>query len=123
VESNINENRRINLLALYRDFAALRLAAGTIAKGLDQAFADLLQMKAARWSQLKSPAFPISDRVARQIETNLKIPAGWLDKPCERTEPDHGEERFLAAAREAWRSANAKGKKDLLLLMKQRRAG
>ena len=34
--------------------------------------------------------------------------------------PDAAEERFIAAAREAWRAANAKGKKELTGWLKKR---
>ncbi|MCR6474603.1 hypothetical protein NU688_00415 [Variovorax sp. ZS18.2.2] len=39
---------------------------------------------------------------------------GWLDKEDRPSEvPDAAEERFITAAREAWRTANAKGKREL----------
>ena len=83
------------------------------AKGLDQAFAKKLEISPSMWSQIKS-ARPIGDTLARQIERHCGVDAGWLDREDLATDaPDPAEERFIAAARQAWRSANAKGKRAL----------
>ncbi|MNU08324.1 hypothetical protein D3C72_2543180 [compost metagenome] len=45
---------------------------------------------------------------------------GWLDAEHATEHPDPAEERFLALAREAWRQANAQGKRDLRLWLAER---
>ncbi|WP_038214144.1 hypothetical protein [Xenophilus azovorans] len=105
--------RRRNALLLHRRFLEEAIAAGLPAKGLDQAFAKKLEISPSMWSQIKS-ARPIGDTLARQIERHCGVDAGWLDREDLVTDaPDPAEERFIAAARQAWRSANAKGKREL----------
>jgi len=117
---NTTVARRRNALALHRRFLEEAVAAGLPAKGLDQAFAKKIEISASMWSQIKS-ARPIGDNLARQIERHCNVEAGWLDKEDRPSEvPDAAEERFIAAAREAWRSANAKGKKELTGWLKKR---
>ena len=110
---NITVARRRNALALHRRFLEEAIAAGLPAKGLDQAFAKKLEISPSMWSQIKSSR-PIGDNLARQIERHCEVEPGWLDKEDRPSEvPDAAEERFIAAAREAWRAANAKGKREL----------
>jgi len=117
---NTTVARRRNALALHRRFLEEAVAAGLPAKGLDQAFAKKIEISPSMWSQIKS-ARPIGDNLARQIERHCNVEAGWLDKEDRPSEvPDAAEERFIAAAREAWRSANAKGKKELTGWLKKR---
>jgi hypothetical protein len=116
---NITIVRRRNLQSLYQDFATQQLAAGESAKGLEQAFAAILQISPVRWSQIKT-SLPISDKIARQLESNLGKESGWLDVPREFVGPDPGEERFIEAARAAWREANAKHKRELMRFIKSR---
>jgi hypothetical protein len=117
-EKNITRIRRGNMHALYQEFAAGQLAAGESAKGLEQAFAARLEISPARWSQIKS-AFPISDKLARQLEHHLEKPAGWLDAPRD-FGPDPNEEEFIEMARAAWRASNAVGRRELKGFVKAR---
>lgn len=111
--------RRANAVALYQTFLQERIAAGEAPKGLDQAFAALLEISPSMWSQIKS-ARPISDKLARQIEHHTQQPSGWLDGAHATTaEADAAEERFVALARQAWRAANAPGKRALLHSLKK----
>jgi hypothetical protein len=117
---NITVARRRNALALHRRFLEEAVAAGLPAKGLDQAFAKKIEISPSMWSQIKS-ARPIGDNLARQIERHCDVEPHWLDKEDRPSEvPDAAEDRFIAAAREAWRTANAKGKKDLASWLKKR---
>ncbi|RSZ46154.1 MULTISPECIES: hypothetical protein [unclassified Variovorax] len=117
---NTTVARRRNALALHRRFLEEAVAAGLPAKGLDQAFAKKIEISPSMWSQIKSSR-PIGDNLARQIERHCDVEPGWLDKEDRPSEvPDAAEERFIAAAREAWRSANAKGKKELSGWLKKR---
>lgn len=111
--------RRTNVLALHRLFLEQQIAAGKPAKGLDQAFAASLEISPSMWSQIKS-ARPIGDTLARQIERHAHVEIGWLDAQHATEHPDPAEERFLALAREAWRAANARGKRELRLWLTQR---
>ena len=102
-----------NALLLHRSFIEQAIAAGLPAKGLDQAFAKKLEISPSMWSQIKSSR-PIGDILARQIERHCDVDAGWLDQEdLVANAPDPAEERFIAAARQAWRGANAKGKREL----------
>lgn len=110
---NTTVARRRNVLALHRRFLEGAIAAGLPAKGLDQSFAKKIEISPSMWSQIKSSR-PIGDNLARQIERHCEVEPGWLDKEDRPSEvPDAAEERFIAAAREAWRTANAKGKREL----------
>lgn len=123
VEENITRLRRQNAAALYREWAQERLAAGDNAKGLEQTFAASIQLSPSMWSQIKS-ARPISDKLARQIETHMRKPRGWLDEDHgEAAAPDSAEIHFLDVARAAWRATSAKGRRDLLRTMRAAASG
>ncbi len=111
---NTTITRRQNLLALYQAYAQEQLAGGASAKGLEQAFAATMEISPSLWSQIKSSR-PIGDKLARQIERHLGKPAEWLDSPHaqDARTPDDAEERFVEQARQAWRKADAKGKRRL----------
>jgi len=114
---NITQQRRANVMALFQQFAKDRLAAGETPKGLEQAFAKALEISPSMWSQIKSSR-PISDKLARQIESHMDQPPGCLDEQHgDEAVPDAAEERFVAAARAAWRTANAKEKRVLMRAM------
>ena len=120
VTENVTLTRRRNMLALYQDYAHEQLAKGESAKGLEQAFAATLEISPRTWSQIKSSR-PIGDKLARQIEQHAGKAAGWLDEAHgERAIPDAAEERFVELARGAWRHANAKEKRELARMLKDR---
>ena len=111
--------RRANVLALHRLFLEQQIAAGKPAKGLDQAFAASLEISPSMWSQIKSSR-PIGNTLARQIERHAQVELGWLDAEHATAHPDPAEERFLELARQAWRAANAKGKREMRLWLAER---
>ena len=114
---NLTVTRRRNALLLHRRFLEEAIAAGLPAKGLDQAFAQKVEVSPSMWSQIKSSR-PIGDALARQIERHCDAEIGWLDREDLAADiPDPAEERFIAAARQAWRGANARGKRDLSRLL------
>lgn len=113
--------RRQNVLALFQDYAAARIAAGEPAKGMEQAFAAQLEISPSMWSQVKAGR-PISDKLARQVESHTGKPSGWLDEQHGTAQPDPAEDRFLALARQAWRSSNARGKRELAHWLRERLA-
>ncbi|MBS0343086.1 MAG: hypothetical protein JSS56_21480 [Proteobacteria bacterium] len=119
--SNTTVIRRHNALALFQEYATTKISAGEPAKGMEQAFAAKLQVSPSMWSQIKASR-PISDKLARQIESHMKQPPGWLDESHGSDRPDAAEERFLELARAAWRSSNAHAKRELSRLMRDRSA-
>ena len=114
---NITVLRRNNALVLFQEYAAAQIAAGEPAKGMEQAFAAQLEISPSMWSQIKASR-PISDKLARQIESHVNKPAGWLDDAHGAQQPDAAEDRFVEAARAAWRAANAQGKRELMRQMR-----
>jgi hypothetical protein len=114
---NLTVTRRHNALALFQEYAAQKIAVGEPAKGMEQAFAAELEISPSMWSQIKSSR-PISDKLARQIESHSQRPAGWMDEPHEPERPDAAEERFVELARGAWRAANAQAKRELVRAMR-----
>jgi len=94
MSANITLTRRRNALALFQAYAERMLAAGASPKGLEQAFAAVLQVSPSMWSQIKSSR-PIGDKLARQIEKHCARTAGWLDEehasvPAHRGRADTG---------------------------------
>jgi hypothetical protein len=70
-------------------------------------------VRLSRWPR------PIGDKLARQIEKHAGKADGWLDQEHPELEvPDAAEERFLYLARQAWRQANSKGKREITHLLK-----
>lgn len=110
--------RRRNVLSLFQAYAEGAVASGVAPKGLEQAFAAHVEISPSMWSQVKSSR-PIGDKLARQIERHCAKPAGWLDEEREPTGLTPGEQQFLALALQAWRSANAPGRKALRTLLKE----
>jgi hypothetical protein len=111
--------RRHNALALFQDYAAAQIAAGEPSKGLEQAFAAHLEISPSMWSQIKSSR-PISDKLARQIESHTQQPSGWLDTAHGIERPDAAQQRFLELALAAWHASNAQAKRELTRLMRER---
>ena len=104
--------RRSNAVTLFQRFAEDRMRAGVPPKGLEQAFAELLQVSPSMWSQLKSSR-AIGDKLARQIEAACREKHGWLDEERAGAGLTPGEHRFLTLALKAWRATNADGRKRL----------
>lgn len=115
--NNITVTRRRNALALFQSFAEEALATGTPPKGLEQSFAQKLEISPSMWSQIKSSR-PIGDKMARQIEQHCGKPSGWLDEERESAGLSPAEQQFLALALQAWRSINSAGRKALRELLK-----
>jgi hypothetical protein len=111
-------SRRRNVLALFQSWAEGAVAGGAAPKGLEQAFAAHVEISPSMWSQIKSSR-PIGDKLARQIERHCGKPAGWLDEERAAAGPTPGEQRFLALALQAFRAADADGRKALKSQMRQ----
>jgi hypothetical protein len=122
VSDNITVHRRQNVLALFQQYAQAQMRTGIPPKGLEQAFAQTLQMSPSMWSQIKTSR-PIGDKLARQIEAACTRPAGWLDQEHQPRGVSAAEQQFLAQALKAWRATNAEGRKRLKLTLKELAGG
>jgi hypothetical protein len=118
VPDNLTVNRRCNAVSLFQRFAEDQMRAGVPPKGLEQAFAQQLQISPSMWSQIKSSR-PIGDKLARQIEAACATPAGWLDEDHPPQSLSPVEQQFLALALKAWRATNAEGRKRLKLSLRE----
>lgn len=120
---DINRTRRNNLLIIIREYSERELAAGQSPVGMLGRLAKELGLSAGGLSQFKGDANGsgrnIGDAAAAQIESRLGKPKGWMDE-------DHGgdafnpaENAFIEMARSAWRSTDAKGRRQLMQLAKR----
>ncbi len=114
---NTTVNRRQNVITLFQQFAEEQMRAGIAPKGLEQSFAQRLQVSPSMWSQIKSSR-PIGDKLARQIEAACRQAVGWLDEERASQGLTAGEQQFLALALKAWRGTNADGRKRLKTFVK-----
>lgn len=114
----LHHTRRNNALAAFQTFAESRMAAGHPPKGLEQAFAQVLEISPAMWSMTKSGSRPMSDKLARQFEAKLGHPAGWMDEEREPQGITPAEQHTMALALAAYRRTNAEGKRRLRALLK-----
>lgn len=108
--------RRINANSLFQQFAESQIAMGVDPKGLGIAFAAKLAISQSMWSQIKKSR-PISDKLARQIESCNDLPKGWLDTDREPQGMTQTEIAFVASAIKAWRTTDSAGRKRLKKLL------
>lgn len=106
--------RRTNLQTLLHEFVRTRVEQGASPKGLEQEFAAQVQISPSMLSQIKSSR-PVGDKLARQIEVLCGQPSGWLDAEHEESPVQalEAEEKFIALARDAWRAADSKARREL----------
>jgi hypothetical protein len=116
--------RRENFLRLYGEFLReqQQLDPQASVSGLSKAFASKAQIAGSSFSSIKSGARSIGDKVARQIEANLKLPQGSLDSPSagEGAQGKAGESDvaiFLAKAKKTYLRASPEKRKLLLGLI------
>ena len=114
----LHHTRRNNALAAFQTFAEGRMAAGHPPKGLEQAFAQVLEISPAMWSMTKSGSRPMSDKLARQFEAKLGHPPGWMDEERAPQGLTPAEQHTMALALAAYRRTNADGKRRLRALLK-----
>ncbi len=115
---NVTVARRLNVLTLFQRYAEAQMRSGVAPKGLEQAFAQTLQISPSMWSQIKSSR-PIGDKLARQIESACRETGGWLDEERPGEGLTAGEQQFLALALKAWRGTNAEGRRRLKATVKE----
>jgi hypothetical protein len=78
---DVAQIRLDNAMALFAEFvrhAAKNPDAATL-RGLERRFAEQLQIQPSYWSQIKSRARLIGERLARQFEALCHKPHGWMD--------------------------------------------
>ena len=70
-----------NALALFDEFVrnTIKHPDAATLRGLERRFAERLQIQPSYWSQIKSRARLIGERLARQFEQCCQKPAGWMD--------------------------------------------
>jgi len=110
--------RRNNAHAAFQAFAEERMSSGHAPKGLEQAFAEMLEISPALWSMTKSGSRPMSDKLARQFEVRLGKPVGWMDAEREPHGLTQAEQHTMAMALAAYRRTNAEGRRRLRALLK-----
>ena len=74
--------RLTNALALFEEFvrATARHADAATLRGLERRFAERVDIQPSYWSQIKSRARQIGERLARQFEQRCRKPTGWMDQ-------------------------------------------
>jgi hypothetical protein len=80
---DVAQVRLDNALALFDEFVRNTVKdpdAATL-RGLERRFAERLQIQPSYWSQIKSRARQIGERLARQFEQLCHKPPGWMDLP------------------------------------------
>lgn len=79
---DVAQVRLANALALFDEFvhSNVKNADAATLRGLEGRFAERLQIQASYWSQIKSRARHIGERLARQFEQLCGKPAGWMDE-------------------------------------------
>jgi hypothetical protein len=70
-----------NALALFDEFVrnTIKHPDAATLRGLERRFAERLQIQPSYWSQIKSRARLIGERLARQFELCCQKPVGWMD--------------------------------------------
>jgi len=70
-----------NALALFDEFVrnTVKHPDAATLRGLERRFAERLQIQPSYWSQIKSRARLIGERLARQFEQCCQKPPGWMD--------------------------------------------
>lgn len=121
---NISRTRRNNFLIIIREFSESELASGQSSVGMMGRLAEKLQMKASALSQIKGDETArsfrnIGDAQAAQIEKLSGKPKGWMDQAHEGADLNPAEIAFLELAKQAWRGADAKGRRALMKAAKQ----
>jgi hypothetical protein len=105
---DLAQRRYENALALFDEFvrAAVRDPDAATLRGLERRFAERLEIQPSYWSQIKSRARQIGERLARQFEQRCHKPVGWMDQAhgpargqpgdgAEDTGPRDDDERFI----------------------------
>jgi hypothetical protein len=79
---DVAQIRLDNALRLFDEFvrATVKDPDAATLRGLERRFAERLQIQPSYWSQIKSRARQIGERLARQFEQLTHKPPGWMDQ-------------------------------------------
>lgn len=79
---DVAQTRLDNALRLFDEFvrATVKHPDAATLRGLERRFAERLQIQPSYWSQIKSRARQIGERLARQFEQLTHKPTGWMDQ-------------------------------------------
>jgi len=79
---DVAETRYRNALRLFDEFVTQHVKSPDAAalRGLERRFAEQLLVQPSYWSQIKSRARQIGERLARQFESRCRKPPGWMDQ-------------------------------------------
>ncbi len=80
---DVAQIRLDNALALFDEFVrnTVKNPDDATLRGLERRFAERLHIQPSYWSQIKSRARQIGERLARQFEQLSHKPPGWMDQP------------------------------------------
>ncbi len=113
--TTIDECRLANLLLLME-----RHRAKDSAPGWERRFAESVSVNATYLPQLKARMKRIGPVVARRIESELKLPEGWMDVPHDESAPrDEAEAMFLMTMMSLYRKAPTRARVMLEQLLKE----
>jgi hypothetical protein len=86
-ERDVAQIRLDNAMRLFDEFvrATVKDPDAATLRGLERRFAERLQIQPSYWSQIKSRARQIGERLARQFEQLTRKPQGWMDQPHDAT--------------------------------------
>ncbi len=115
LRANLTQTRRRNLLLLLRQHSHSQINAGQ-ETGAATSFAQVIGVHKSLLSKLKgegASARDISDAMARQIESRLGQPPGWMDEPQQDAPLTSAEQSFLELCLQAYRSTDAPGRTQL----------
>lgn len=81
MSQDLARTRLDNALRLFDEFvqATVKHADAATLRGLERRFAERLAIQPSYWSQIKSRARQIGERLARQFEIASHKPHGWMD--------------------------------------------
>jgi len=86
---DLASTRLDNALRLFEEFvqATVKHPDAATLRGLEGRFAERLGIQPSYWSQIKSRARQIGERLARQFEQACHKPYGWMDQPQSASAP------------------------------------
>ena len=118
LDHSTHQIRRSNLLVLLREFTELKLSQGHPAKGIEGQFADHVGVSPVTLSHIKASR-NISDKLANQLEAQMRKSAGWLSAPNRDLSPTQAQIAFVELAVRAWQACNASERRALMRLARQ----
>jgi len=118
---DLASTRLDNALRLFEEFvqATVKHPDAATLRGLEGRFAERLGIQPSYWSQIKSRARQIGERLARQFEQACHKPHGWMDQPHAASAPAAPRRGAVRRVRAGRRPGPAAGRRRAL----HRRAG